>query len=70
MITKIKGTHDILPDEAKKWEDLEHVIRQVSRIYNFQEIRVPIFEATELFHRGIGDSTDIVKKETFDFADR
>ncbi len=70
MISKIKGTHDILPDEARKWEKIEQTIRQVSRIYNFKEIRVPIFEASELFHRGIGDDTDIVRKETFDFADR
>ncbi len=70
MISKIKGTQDILPSETKKWQELEYVIRQVSRIYNFEEIRTPIFEASELFHRGVGEASDIVKKETYDFEDR
>ncbi len=59
-----------MPQDAKKWQELEYVIRQVSRIYNFEEIRTPIFEASELFHRGVGDTSDIVKKETYDFEDR
>lgn len=70
MIAKIKGTQDILPQDSRKWQELEYVIRQVSRIYNFEEIRTPIFEASELFHRGIGDTSDIIKKETYDFEDR
>jgi histidyl-tRNA synthetase len=70
MITKVKGTYDILPSESRKWQELEDVIFQVSRLYNFKEIRTPIFEASELFHRSVGDSSDIVKKETYDFADR
>jgi len=70
MISKIKGTYDILPEDTAKWQDLENVIYQVSKLYNFKEIRTPIFEASELFHRGVGDSTDIVKKETYDFLDR
>jgi len=70
MIRKIKGTYDILPDEIGKWQDLEEVIRNVSKIFNFQEIRTPIFEASELFHRSVGETTDIVKKETYDFEDR
>lgn len=70
MITKIKGTYDILPSESRKWQELEEVIFQVSRLYNFKEIRTPIFEASELFHRGVGETTDIVKKETYDFSDR
>ncbi len=70
MINKIKGTYDILPTDSPKWQDLENVIYQVSKLYNFKEIRTPIFEASELFHRGVGDTTDIVKKETYDFLDR
>lgn len=70
MITKIKGTQDILPAESAKWQELEAVISQVSRLYNFKEIRTPIFEASELFHRSVGDSSDIVRKETYDFVDR
>lgn len=70
MITKIKGTQDILPSEVRRWQDLEDVIFQVSRLYGFKEIRTPVFEASELFHRSVGDSSDIVKKETYDFTDR
>ncbi|MDD3842036.1 MAG: histidine--tRNA ligase [Candidatus Izemoplasmatales bacterium] len=70
MITKVKGTYDILPSETRKWQELEAVIFQVSRLYNFKEIRTPIFEASELFHRSVGEASDIVKKETYDFSDR
>jgi histidyl-tRNA synthetase len=70
MIRKIKGTYDILPDEIGKWHELEAVIRNVSKLFNFQEIRTPMFEASELFHRSVGETTDIVKKETYDFEDR
>ncbi len=67
---KVKGTYDILPGDSSKWQDIEQAITNVSRIFNFQEIRTPIFEESELFHRGVGESTDIVKKETYDFVDR
>lgn len=70
MITKIKGTYDLLPEDTRAWQRLESIINQVSKLYNYEEIRTPIFEASELFHRGVGDSTDIVKKETYDFLDR
>jgi histidyl-tRNA synthetase len=70
MIRRIKGTQDILPGEIKKWQDLETVMRNVSRLFNFTEIRTPIFESSELFHRSVGETTDIVKKETYDFEDR
>lgn len=70
MLTKIKGTQDILPEEAIKWQEIETIIRQVSRLYNFAEIRTPVFEATEIYHRGTGEGTEIVKKETYDFLDR
>ncbi|MFA7076265.1 MAG: histidine--tRNA ligase [Candidatus Izemoplasmatales bacterium] len=70
MLKRIKGTQDILPNEIMKWHDLEEVIRNVSKLFNFSEIRTPIFEASELFHRSVGETTDIVKKETYDFEDR
>ena len=70
MIRRIKGTYDILPEETEKWQKIEDVMRKVAKIFNFKEIRTPIFEASELFHRSVGESSDIVKKETYDFEDR
>jgi len=70
MYQKIKGTYDLLPKDTKKWQSLEKTIRNVSKIYNYEEIRTPIFENTELFHRSVGEETDIVSKETYDFVDR
>ena len=70
MITKVKGTFDLLPEDTIRWQELENITRQVCKLYDFQEIRTPIFEQSELFHRGVGDTTDIVKKETYDFLDR
>lgn len=65
-----KGTQDILPDDAPKWYYIENKIREVLTKYGYQEIRTPAFEYTELFIRGIGESTDIVTKEMFTFPDR
>ncbi|MBB6449497.1 histidyl-tRNA synthetase [Geomicrobium halophilum] len=65
-----RGTQDILPEEAAKWQYVEGIARDVSRKYNYKEIRTPIFEATELFQRGVGESTDIVQKEMYTFQDR
>ncbi|MCJ7497741.1 MAG: histidine--tRNA ligase, partial [candidate division Zixibacteria bacterium] len=65
----IYGTHDILPDDLPKWEYVEDKIRQVMCLYNYSEIRTPIFEQTELFIRSIGEETDIVKKEMYTFLD-
>ena len=70
MFTKPRGTQDILPNEAYTWQDLEYIIREVSSVFNFEEIRTPIFESTELFHRTAGETSDIVQKETYDFLDR
>lgn len=70
MINKVKGTYDILPEDSFKWQAIEKVINDVSKLFNFKEIRTPIFEYSELFHRGVGETTDIVKKETYDFIDR
>jgi histidyl-tRNA synthetase len=65
-----KGTADILPPQSWKWQAVERLAREVSALYHFQEIRTPIFEHTELFHRGVGETTDIVHKETYTFDDR
>lgn len=66
----LKGTHDILPEEVYKWDYMEGVIRDVCARYGYKEIRTPIIEATELFQRGIGDTTDVVTKEMYTFTDR
>ena len=70
MYQKVKGTYDLLPKDTAKWIAVERAIRNVSKLFNYKEIRTPIFEKTELFHRSVGDSSDIVSKETYDFLDR
>ncbi len=70
MITKPKGTYDILPNESKKWAKLEDTIRKICNLYNYKEIRTPIFESFDVFHRDINDTSDMVTKETYDFLDR
>ena len=72
MIQAQKGTKDILPQESITWQMMEKKAIEIFNNANFQEIRTPIFEATELFARGVGDSTDIVNKEmyTFEKAER
>src|SRR5205823_11568669 len=65
-----KGVVDILPSESGKWQTLERIAREVAELYHFGEIRIPIFEHSELFHRGVGETTDIVSKETYTFPDR
>jgi histidyl-tRNA synthetase len=70
MIRGIKGVKDILPAEAPRWQAIEGAARRLSSLYGYQEIRVPIFEVTELFARSIGASTDIVEKEMYTFQDR
>src|SRR5262247_361517 len=70
MIQAIRGTYDVLPAEVGIWHALENRLRQTLHLYGFGEIRTPIFEATELFIRGVGEETDIVSKEMYTFADR
>ena len=66
----MRGVHDILPAEAAKWERVERTARRVFEAYGYEEIRLPVFERTELFARGIGEVTDIVQKEMYTFLDR
>lgn len=67
---KSPGTQDILPGAVEKWQFVEAKARELCRRYNFREIRTPIFESTELFQRGVGETTDIVEKEMYTFTDR
>ena len=71
MFIKVpKGTQDILPEDISKWYYIENTIKEILNKYGYKEIRTPIFEHTDLFVRGIGESTDIVTKEMFTFPDR
>ena len=70
MINIPKGTKDMLPEEAYKWHFVENTAREVAALYGFKEIRTPIFEHTELFLRGVGETTDIVTKEMYTFEDK
>ena len=70
MIQAIRGTKDILPTDIQAWHTLETTFRRVAASFGFQEIRTPLFEATELFSRGIGETTDIVGKEMYTFLDQ
>ena len=65
-----RGTNDILPDKVGEWNYVEGKIRDLCRRYGYEEIRTPMFEHTELFHRGIGEGTDVVDKEMYTFEDR
>lgn len=70
MITKQKGTIDIYGDEAKKRAYVNEIIDSICEKYGYGRIETPVFEASELFHRGVGETTDMVQKETYDFKDR
>lgn len=70
MIKAVRGTRDLLPPETALWNLVEAKVREVFRAYNFQEIRTPVFESTELFARGVGEETDIVAKEMYTWEDR
>ena len=71
MLTKApKGTKDVIPAESYKWHYVENIIRELTQVFGYREIRTPVFEHTELFERGVGDTTDIVQKEMYTFEDR
>ena len=68
LITKkIKGTEDVLPKQSYRWQFVENIMREEARAYGFKEIRTPVFEHTELFARGVGQTTDVVQKEMYTF---
>lgn len=68
--TKPKGTQDVLPDASGSWLYLEDVLRRTVGLYGYREIRLPTFEHTEVFARGVGDTTDVVSKEMYTFTDK
>ena len=70
MINCPRGTKDILPDKSSYWQYVEQMVREICDLYVYQEIRTPVFEHTELFLRGIGETTDIVEKEMYTFSDK
>lgn len=70
MITLPKGTKDVLPENSYKWQFVEGVARNTAKTFNAKEIRTPVFEHTEVFSRGVGETTDIVNKEMYTFLDK
>ncbi len=71
MISKApRGTKDVIPAESWKWQYVENEIRKVCKAYCYKEVRVPVFEHTEVFERGVGDTTDVVQKEMYTFLDK
>src|SRR5215471_789041 len=69
-VTAVKGFSDVLPGEVERWQFVEEKGRRVFAAYNFAEIRIPILEKTELFSRSLGETTDVVEKEMYTFADQ
>ncbi len=70
MINIPKGTKDVLPQDSYKWHYIENIARETANLFGVKEIRTPTFEHTELFLRGVGDTTDIVNKEMYTFEDK
>src|SRR5512139_1813464 len=73
MATKIngvKGMNDLLPGQASRWQEMEAVSREVFALYGYREVRTPVVEPAQLFARGVGEATDIVKKEMYVFEDK
>lgn len=70
MINIPKGTKDVLPQDSYKWQYVENIAREVSTLFQLKEIRTPTFEHTELFQRGVGETTDVVTKEMYTFKDK
>ena len=70
MIIKPRGTMDIMPEDTPLWQYVEEKAREISNTHGFGEIRFPTFEQTELFARGVGDTTDVVEKQMYTFNDK
>ena len=66
----VKGTGDVLPSDSYKWQFVEGKMLETARLYGFNEIRIPVFEHTEVFRRSVGDTTDVVQKEMYTFDDK
>ena len=70
QVKSIKGTHDILPNQTKDWQELEMQVHKTSNLYGYSEIRTPIIETASLFNRGVGEETDIISKEMYSWEDK
>lgn len=70
FIKAVKGTNDVLPEQSYKWQYLEQTLINTASLYGYREIRIPVFEHTEVFSRGVGDTTDVVQKEMYTFEDK
>ena len=70
MIQRLKGTRDILPSEVQIWQYIEKVAEEIFENYGYTEIRVPVIESLELFQRSVGETTDVVQKEMYNFEDK
>ncbi len=70
LIKAPRGTYDILPEDSSRWQYIEKIMKETAEIFGYREIRIPIFEHTELFERGVGETTDIVSKEMYTFSDK
>ena len=70
MITKAKGCYDVIGEDSILFRKIEDVVNAYATVYNYKYVRTPIFESSDLFKRGVGESSDIVQKETYDFIDR
>ena len=70
MINIPKGTKDVLPSDSYKWQFVEKTARETAKVFGASEIRTPTFEHTEVFLRGVGETTDIVNKEMYTFLDK
>ena len=66
----VKGTHDLLPAEAASFESIENLLKKIASLYGYKEVRTPVIEHSELFIRGVGNSSDVVRKEMYDFLDK
>ena len=66
----VKGTHDLLPSEAEQFEYIEHLLSEIASLYAYREVRTPVIEPSELFIRGVGNSSDVVRKEMYQFLDK
>lgn len=69
-ITAIRGTQDVLPNESYQWQYIEKTLLETASLYGYKELRVPVFEQTDLFQRSVGDTTDVVQKEMYTFDDK
>ena len=65
-----RGTCDVLPQDSAKWQYVEGKMLEVARLFGFSEIRLPVFEHTEVFIKSVGDTTDVVQKEMYTFLDK